>query len=962
MYRGSPVLKSRILAVVALVFALGSAAFAQPPMGPPPKPHEILKQAREYIFIGKYDLAAEKLKELLDSKPTDADYLEMQKKYGNTVFNQLGNVLRFNDNPKVEEDARTALKALIAAADLANKNSSRDPVRIEYFLKRLAGPREERIYAEQQLKNSGEAIVPVAVELLRNSDTGDLRSAILTYLPTLQPEVVPGLLASIDGLPPVVKPMILQSIAKRPDVLSLVQAAETDFLPYLWYFAGATAPELSGAKTVSLSLLNSFTAGTADSKKPEAELLKIAMPFVDGKAKFRGLDPAGDLPNVEKRVRIPLWDSETNKLKEEFATKDQAEEYYGLRYLRWALEIDPNFIPAQEAFVRLAAERATVRANFGSLVKTEPATYQLLSATPAKVLFGELELGLREKRTALVLAMLTALSDRWTKTPKPTNAKTLLTPILDALDYPDARVQFAAANLILRAPGVTDLVPHAKIVEILRRALAADAEGMPVGKIGRALVVDPDTIRGEQTTAIFKEAGLQAERIATGRELLRRLNKASDADLIVIDHHVVNPLLGDVLSQLAASPTTSRIPTVVIASSDQVKPVPFEHLLLRFALLVAATDIVNEPNDPEFVPDTFLNDPLRPVGNVDYAKKDAIAKRDSALRNRAETRLKRLQKLIEAADIPLSPIDHRRVEERSTQLTYAILVAEFNVTATSAPEFWALAQETTRINKATAKTLGSIPEPKLLENLMRLLDPFEVTMNETHKKRFEQLRKQVQPEPLGISTAVYRDEELERRLAKVLKYYPAVRLVVEPFGAENVKRQIQTATIDPASKPRDPAEKAATAKLAAEWLRKMAIREIPGFDVKPAEVELRRALRNDELAPDAIDAVARFGTSDAQQDLANVAISGGRPLPLRLKAAEAAIHQTQTFGKLAPAAFANQVSEAAEAEKDVLLKAKLSILANLLAEESKPFGTVIQKFPVKPVPPPVAAPVPENKN
>jgi CheY-like chemotaxis protein len=951
------------LALIALAFALGSVAVAQPPMGPPPKPFEILKLAREYIYIGKYDLAAEKLKELLDAKPTDADYLDMQKRYGNTVFNQLGNVLRFNDNPKVEEEARGTLKALIAAADLANKNSNRDPVRIEYFMKRLAGPREERIYAEQQLKTSGDAIVPVAVELLRTSDTGDLRSAILTFLPTLQPEVVPGLLASVDGMPDVVKPMLLQSIAKRADILALVQEAETDFLPYLWYYAGAKSPELGSAKKESLALLNSFTAGTADRKKPEAELLSLAMPFVNRKAKFRSLDPASDLPAVDKRVRVPSWDFETNKLKDDYVTRDQAEEYYGLRYLRWALEINPEYLPAQEVFVQLAAERAVARANFGTLVKTEPAAYQLLSATPGTVLFSQLELGLREKRTALVLGMLTALADRWTKAPKPTNAKTLLTPILEALDYPDARVQFAAANLILRAPGVTDMVPHAKIVDILKRALAADAEGMPEGKIGRALITDPDVIRGEQTAAMFRDAGFVAERFATGRELLRRIARATDFDLIVVDRHALNPLLGDLLSQLNAAPITARVPTLVIASSDKAKSVPFEHILLRFALLVAATDVVNEPNDPEFVPETFVNDPLRPVDNIERAKKDAISKRDSALRNRAETRLRRLQKLIAAADIPLTPIMQRRVDDRLVQLTYAILVAEFNVTQASAPAFWQLADEATRINKANVRNLGDMPEPKLMDNLTRLLDPFEITMNEAHKKRFEQFRKQVQPEPLGIAPAVFHDEELERSLAKTLKHYPLYRMIPEPFGLENLKAEIKASVQDPAAMPRDPAEKLATAKLAVEWLRKMAIREVPGYDVKPVEVELRRALRNDDLAPDAIDAVARFGTSDAQQDLANVALSGARPLPLRLKAAEAAIHQTQVFGRLAPATFAAQVVEAAEAEKDIMLKAKLSILANLLAIEPKPFGAVIQKFPVKPLPLPVAPPVPpEMKN
>ena len=48
--------------------------------------------------------------------------------------------------------------------------------------------------------------------------------------------------------------------------------------------------------------------------------------------------------------------------------------------------------------------------------------------------------------------------------------------LVKALDYPDRRVQLAAADALLRLPSTNVHTAHARIVEVLRRALAADAE------------------------------------------------------------------------------------------------------------------------------------------------------------------------------------------------------------------------------------------------------------------------------------------------------------------------------------------------------------------------------------------------------------------------------------------------------------------------------------------------------
>ena len=68
------------------------------------KAYQAFKDARDLMQRGKFDLAAEQLKAFLAAPPVDADYLLLQSKFGNSVFLQLRNVLRWNDNETAEEN------------------------------------------------------------------------------------------------------------------------------------------------------------------------------------------------------------------------------------------------------------------------------------------------------------------------------------------------------------------------------------------------------------------------------------------------------------------------------------------------------------------------------------------------------------------------------------------------------------------------------------------------------------------------------------------------------------------------------------------------------------------------------------------------------------------------------------------------------------------------------------------
>jgi hypothetical protein len=214
---------------------------------------------------------------------------------------------------------------------------------------------------------------------------------------------------------------------------------------------------------------------------------------------------------------------------------------------------------------------------------------------------------------------------------------------------------------------------------------------------------------------------------------------------------------------------------------------------------------------------------------------------------------------------------------------------------------------------------------------------------------------------LGLVVQPPRDPVIEARVARLMRGFPGVRVIPEPYSRAWFEADVNAAFADPADRPRDPAEKAAGAKLAVGWLAKMATGEVPGFDAKPAAPELIAALRVDDRADPAIDAVSRFPTAAAQQGLVSLALTTGRPLPFRTRAADAAIRHVQLNGKLTPTTLTGPVATLSATEPDATLRAKFLVLNGLLSPNPKDYVTDLKTYspPLVPPPPPMPkAPAP----
>jgi CheY-like chemotaxis protein len=488
---------------------------------------------------------------------------------------------------------------------------------------------------------------------------------------------------------------------------------------------------------------------------------------------------------------------------------------------------------------------------------------------------------------------------------------------------------------------------------VLKREAAGDP-GVPSGAKGQALLADPDRKRADETAVLLRQIGYDVEVYGTGRDVLRRVARANDFDLVVIDRHVPNPELRDLVSHLRADANAARRPMLVVASSDQPVPPSFDQLLLRFGLLIAATETTQVG-----MPDPYVSD-IRRSPEADAAERKAVQdRRDGVFASTVKTRADRLTRVLETSGIELSPDQKFQVKLRVDQITWAVLAAEFPLTPASAPGAY---QQFQTLGKQIA-VQPAVPEYTRrlgLDHLIQMSARFEsdVAGAPVARARYEAFRARVDTDALGLVVRPPRDYAAEARTQRLVGQYPGVRVIPEPYSKTWFEADVNAAFQDPADRPRDPAEKRATARQAVQWLARMATGEVPGYDARLASAELLAALRTDELAEVAVDGVARLPSTEAQVGLVSLAVTPMRPLPLRVRAADAAVRHVQAYGKLTADALTTTVSQQAGTETDADLRGRLMVLRGLLAPSPSGFVSGLRNYNPPLVPPPPSMPMP----
>jgi len=972
----------RLLLTVALLGAFPILASGQPESqfyAAPKTAPEFWRAAQFEIRTGNFERAAERIKGLLDLNPDDKTLFDLVDKPppgtqgGMAPFLRLRNVPRWYANDKQDKEAKQRVEELITRLGKAVEAELSNPDRIRRYANALAGPPEESAFALKELKRSGKAVVPVIATMLAEKPEDEVRAGILAAIPELGEETVPGFVAYLAGASPHNQVDLIDALRRRADYRSSVLSADKDPVPTLWYLHGNKAnPDAVRAKAregiVAATLQDPETERDPELRTPHGRLADFARRFYEG---------TSNLPKLQGDEAQPLhsvWTWDGKALKETKVTRAGATEHYGLRYAKWALELQPDYIPAQKVFLGVAIEHHALRAGGGkSLAATGPELHAALATAPFELLAEMLDDAMRARKTAVVVAVVRVLGERTEpkaarpsgrpgagKKEGPADLRPAL--LVKALDYPDPRVQFAAADAILRVPGEASHGRAAQIVKILAAAVAADPGE---GAKQKVLLGDPDAIRAHGVGAILQRVGFDVEVAPTGRHLIRRLHEKGDVDLILLDHHVPDPLLKDLLAQLRADLRGKTLPVMVIASPDGIAPVNLLTALARLAAVVAFEDL---PRNPYYDFAPTKQDEVDKVLKSHEEMQRLILGRHTA-------QVQRMSDAVERAGFTLTQEMNDRIAYLSIQTFSPEIIRAFAPQLADEEKIIVrrllppLVREEAGDNPVTALKsrirADELPSREQAERIVRLMKLTAGYEGDLPADRLAALQKLWDSfwspqSPRLPQMEPVRFPEIESRVARMVAPYKGVRMIPAVFTEDGFRTELVQAT-DPKAPLMTPAERKENAKAAMVWLRKMAVGEVPGYRVADAEPAIRQALRSDDLAPLAIDTLVKLPSRDGQQDLANLATAPDRPVAIRTQAATALVQHIQTFGKFVTGPQADAIANSAASAEDPELRARLLAVQGVLKTDAKGTGDRLKQYVPKPVEAKEDVPPPKEK-
>jgi hypothetical protein len=841
---------------IVVAFVLGPTGLAWPQEKPLEKDQGTLKKAEEdyrqffrepktalefwaamkfEIDTGKFDLAAAFLKGFLSQNPSDAELLEIEAQDGMASFLRLLSI----------EQLRPQAKPLVDRVSSVVRKYRGDPERLRKFIANLSAPsEEEQAYALRELRLAGPVAVPYLVEALRGSVGEPDHPRILQALHRMDRDAVPPLLAALD----------INDATLQFEIIDLLQQrAETAAVPFLW-FPSASPKQAETVRRKAIQAL-AFLLGMEADRLPAA---KVALTR-EAERYYRHQVALAD------SKAVPVWQWNGKVLAAQPMPATQAEEYYGLRFAGQAIDLDPNFEPAQVLFLSLALEKGFERAGIDQpLDKGAPTTKELLKIVNPELLNAALDLALEDHRLPVILGTIRTIGELGDiRATMPTRSKPLgelgearplgethpREPALQrALYYPDRRVQLAAAHALLGMP--TDLSRRngAHIVEILRRTIGGDFAP-------KVLVAGFDTARANALADKVRQAGFQTEVRSTGREVLHRLKNAADIDALVVDERIPDPGLASLLGQLRADSDVGLLPVLITVDVDQ---------------------------------------PLRSRPASDQRRLELLERSPLLDRESITQRLMAMDK----EDVILRVLDATEARGRRPREVDAVELRQ---------------------------QLRKFTKEQLIQKYLDLVQPFSARDKYTFKRQLQA----VQAEELH--QAIRAREDAVQRLAE---HYRNVTLLPLALDVKGTQQLLHARIADTTGRPLSPAERKANAQLAIDWLKQLAARDVPGYDVGPAQAAILKALLAPDLAPPAIAAAGRLHGTEPQRALAEVVLRNPSP-DVRAAAAVELSHHIQREGLALTKALVQGIEELHATSTDPKIRGSVALVVGSLRPDTR---------------------------
>lgn len=531
---------------------------------PDDEPSPLLKEptAPEALFdaivlmidLERPNLAHGYLKQLLQQDPPDVALLRMRDKHGAASFLELSN------DDRLQPEATQLLNRMNAAF----RRFATDPARVDQLIANLSGDPEERQIAIFSLRATGAVAIPRMLDVVSADGSAQKRDTILYAISRMGRPVIPALLGAVES-----PDERAQSVAI--DALGLL--GDESVTPWLWYpaFAEDSQPGIRQAARRALARIlrgDDRYASDVSGYGAVAELQKIAKSHIRNEYPW-SLDPDGN-------VELWSWDLAKNRLAAWTLAPETASLIVGSRFAKQALNLSPDRMDVKAMFLAMRLTFDAHVAGWDQPLPTGPGTaFNLALLAGPDLALETLKFSLQNSNPAATLASLQVLSQVGNRG-QLSGREGQASPILQALNYPNFRVQFAAASTVLQLDPQREFRGASRVVAILTRGL--NDTGSSVG-----LAIDPNSNRGATMAGLLGQMAYEPQNATTGQDGFKIAAERGDVELIAIHAACIRWGLGQTIANLRADARTAGIPIVIYGPESVL--LDAERLIDRYPLV-----------------------------------------------------------------------------------------------------------------------------------------------------------------------------------------------------------------------------------------------------------------------------------------------------------------------------------------------------------------------------------------
>lgn len=536
-----------IVGVIAslIVGAVPRISFAQDQ----PSPFVVEPQGQEELFdaialsvrLARPRLAQQYLMKFLATNPNDDAILKLRDKHGPAIFLKFSNI----------EELQPQGKQLLDRVNAATRRRGVDPDQLNKLITALAGTPAEQRVAVATLRGAGPSVVPVILKKMEDEPAN--RSVYLASMIRLGRQIVPPLLGALNAPSADIRLGAIEALGYMQD---------ERLLPYLW--GPAYDPQASpGTRLTARDALKRIRRSKRIGSSPPVVLsdVEVALALRNiALTHFRNQHEWDT--NEDGTVDIWVWSDANQTLEPINTTTADASMFIGQNFARQSLSFYPDDAGVHALFLGFALGREASTVGWSRPMATGAGTaFNLALEAGAESTARVLQDGLKSENDFAVRGALEVLAQVGNRNQLqgPASARS---PLVQALDYPDARIRMLATTTILQLDPVTDFSGSYQVVRELKRALSDTG-------ISRAVVADRSADRARAMTARLAETGFEAVAVRSGREAFQVAAERGDVTLIMIEMNISQWALTQTLSNLRADSRTRRIPIIVFGDPDR---------------------------------------------------------------------------------------------------------------------------------------------------------------------------------------------------------------------------------------------------------------------------------------------------------------------------------------------------------------------------------------------------------